>query len=87
MGGGPGACPGTSHLQIRRASSLKEQESFLEADVTLARVQAWECGLEEAGQESGGPLIAAGGQVVPARDGWCCWVFTLNPAPRPHASL
>lgn len=72
MSGGLGACPGTSHLQIRRASCLKEQDSFLEADSTLARVQAWECGLEEARQESGGPLIAAGGQVSPARDGWCC---------------
>lgn len=72
MSGGLGVCPGTSHLQIRRASCLKEQDSFLEADITLARVQAWECGLGEARQESGGPLIAAGGQVGPARDGWCC---------------
>lgn len=51
---------------------FEEQDSFLEADITLARVQAWECGLGEARQESGGPLIAAGGQVGPARDGWCC---------------
>lgn len=55
MSGGLGVCPGTSHLQIRRASCLKEQDSFLEADITLARVQAWECGLGEARQESKGP--------------------------------
>lgn len=53
----------------------------------LSQVQAWECGLEEARQESGGLLIAAGGQVGPAFDGWCCWLFPLDPAPHPHASL
>lgn len=65
---------------------MKEQDSFLEADITLARVQAWECGLGEARQESGGPLIAAGGQVSPARDGWCCYRYspwTLLPTPMP----
>lgn len=83
MGGGPRG------VSWNQSSADKEGQLFEGARVIfgggyhLSQVQAWECGLEEAGQESGGPLMAAGGQVGPALDGWCCWLLTVDPAPTP----
>ena len=48
--GGRGVCPGTSHLQIKRASCLKEQESFLEADIILTRSRLGNVGWKRPGR-------------------------------------
>ena len=48
--GGRGVCPGTSHLQMKKASFLKEQESFLEADIILARSRLGNVGWKRPGR-------------------------------------